>query len=164
MLAFQDDAPDVLEGFGFGAALLAMFMRVDLPAPFSPTIAWIVPRATSMLMSSFAITPGNRLPIPRRRTAGATSDTRTPSGPENLTGKISLGGAQTLRADEHAIRRWRVHGKPQATPAGADVACEVEPDGSGHGAVGTEISPSMICCFSSSSWSTMSSTKPPLVE
>ncbi len=28
VLAFQDDAPEVLEGFGFGAALLAMFMRV----------------------------------------------------------------------------------------------------------------------------------------
>ena len=28
VLAFQDDAPQVLEGFGFGAALLAMFMRV----------------------------------------------------------------------------------------------------------------------------------------
>jgi K(+)-stimulated pyrophosphate-energized sodium pump len=28
VMAFQDDAPEVLEGFGFGAALLAMFMRV----------------------------------------------------------------------------------------------------------------------------------------
>ncbi|EON25556.1 MULTISPECIES: sodium-translocating pyrophosphatase [Nocardioides] len=28
VLVFQDTAPDVLEGFGFGAALLAMFMRV----------------------------------------------------------------------------------------------------------------------------------------
>ncbi len=28
VLLFQDQAPDVLEGFGFGAALLAMFMRV----------------------------------------------------------------------------------------------------------------------------------------
>ena len=28
VLAFQDEAPNVLEGFGFGAALLAMFMRV----------------------------------------------------------------------------------------------------------------------------------------
>ena len=28
VLIFKDDAPDVLEGFGFGAALLAMFMRV----------------------------------------------------------------------------------------------------------------------------------------
>ncbi|HUS20863.1 MAG TPA: sodium-translocating pyrophosphatase [Aeromicrobium sp.] len=28
VLVFQDDAPSVLEGFGFGAALLAMFMRV----------------------------------------------------------------------------------------------------------------------------------------
>ncbi len=28
VILFQDQAPDVLEGFGFGAALLAMFMRV----------------------------------------------------------------------------------------------------------------------------------------
>ena len=28
VLIFQDEAPNVLEGFGFGAALLAMFMRV----------------------------------------------------------------------------------------------------------------------------------------
>ena len=28
VLLFKDEAPDVLEGFGFGAALLAMFMRV----------------------------------------------------------------------------------------------------------------------------------------
>lgn len=28
VIAFQEDAPHVLEGFGFGAALLAMFMRV----------------------------------------------------------------------------------------------------------------------------------------
>jgi K(+)-stimulated pyrophosphate-energized sodium pump len=28
VIFFQEDAPDVLEGFGFGAALLAMFMRV----------------------------------------------------------------------------------------------------------------------------------------
>ncbi|QBR92606.1 sodium-translocating pyrophosphatase [Nocardioides euryhalodurans] len=28
VLLFQDDSPEVLEGFGFGAALLAMFMRV----------------------------------------------------------------------------------------------------------------------------------------
>ena len=28
VIAFGDEAPDVLEGFGFGAALLAMFMRV----------------------------------------------------------------------------------------------------------------------------------------
>ncbi|MEQ6903566.1 sodium-translocating pyrophosphatase [Nocardioides sp. YIM 152588] len=28
VLLFQDEAPEVLEGFGFGAALLAMFMRV----------------------------------------------------------------------------------------------------------------------------------------
>ncbi len=46
-----------------------IFMRVDLPAPFSPTTAWMVPRRTVRLMSSLAITPGKRLPMPCRRTA-----------------------------------------------------------------------------------------------
>src|SRR4051794_9485702 len=52
-----------------GCTPYRIFISVDLPAPFSPTIAWMVPRPTSMLMSSLAITPGNRLPMPRRRTA-----------------------------------------------------------------------------------------------
>ena len=47
-----------------------IFMRVDLPAPFSPTIAWIVPRETLRKMSWLATTPGKRLVIPRSSTAG----------------------------------------------------------------------------------------------
>ena len=38
-----------------------MFIRVDLPAPFSPTMAWISPRRTSKLMSSLATMAGNTL-------------------------------------------------------------------------------------------------------
>jgi hypothetical protein len=38
---------------------------VDLPAPFSPTSAWISPALTVRLTSSRALTPGNVLVIPR---------------------------------------------------------------------------------------------------
>src|SRR6478736_2609967 len=37
------------------------FMRVDLPAPFSPQIAWISPARTSRSTSERAFTPGNVL-------------------------------------------------------------------------------------------------------
>src|ERR687895_2944608 len=42
-----------------------MFMRVDLPAPFSPRRAWTSPLRRSKLTSSFATTPGNLFVIPR---------------------------------------------------------------------------------------------------
>ena len=42
-----------------------IFISVDLPAPFSPTRAWIVPARMVMSMSWLATTPGNRLPMPR---------------------------------------------------------------------------------------------------
>src|SRR5829696_7524732 len=48
-------------------------MRVDLPAPFSPTIACTVPGRTLMLTSEFAKTPGNRLVIPLSSTAACWS-------------------------------------------------------------------------------------------
>src|SRR4051812_27664356 len=40
-------------------------MSVDLPAPFSPQIAWISPRATSSVTSCSAFTPGKVLVIER---------------------------------------------------------------------------------------------------
>ena len=40
-------------------------MRVDLPAPFSPQMAWISPRSTSRVTSCSALTPGNVLVMPR---------------------------------------------------------------------------------------------------
>src|SRR4051812_16694876 len=46
-----------------------IFISVDLPAPFSPTRACTVPRRTVTLTWSFAMTPGNRLPMSVRRTA-----------------------------------------------------------------------------------------------
>jgi hypothetical protein len=46
-----------------------VFIRVDLPAPFSPTIACTSPRRTFSSMSRLATTPGKRLVIPRSSTA-----------------------------------------------------------------------------------------------
>src|SRR6266536_3926229 len=48
-----------------------MFISVDLPAPFSPTRAWISPGFRSNETPSNARTPGNRLEMPRiSRSAG----------------------------------------------------------------------------------------------
>jgi hypothetical protein len=40
-------------------------MSVDLPAPFSPQIAWISPRRTARETSASALTPGKVLVIER---------------------------------------------------------------------------------------------------
>src|SRR5258708_37770887 len=50
-----------------------MFISVVLPAPFSPTMPWMVPRATARSMSRLATVAPKLLPIPRRATAGALS-------------------------------------------------------------------------------------------
>src|SRR6476469_5152474 len=48
-----------------------MFIRVLLPAPFSPSSAWTSPRRRSKSTSSLASTPGKCLTIPRASTARA---------------------------------------------------------------------------------------------
>jgi len=41
------------------------FISVDLPAPFSPQMAWICPASTVMETSERALTPGNSLVMER---------------------------------------------------------------------------------------------------
>src|SRR5262252_9904709 len=41
-----------------------IFINVDLPAPFSPSTAWIWPGATVKLTPSLALTAGYCLPMP----------------------------------------------------------------------------------------------------
>ena len=48
-----------------------IFSSVDLPAPFSPSSAWISPAPTSKSTSSSACTPGKRLLIPVMRSRGS---------------------------------------------------------------------------------------------
>ena len=45
-------------------------MSVDLPAPFSPQMAWTSARRTDMLTSSSARTPGNSLVMLRISSSG----------------------------------------------------------------------------------------------
>ena len=45
-------------------------MSVDLPAPFSPTMAWMVPGITRRFTPSLATTPGKRLTMSRSSMAG----------------------------------------------------------------------------------------------
>src|SRR5689334_9568919 len=46
-----------------------MFIAVDLPAPFSPMMAWIERSGTAMLRLRLATTSPNRLVMPRISTA-----------------------------------------------------------------------------------------------
>src|SRR3954469_22647446 len=58
-------------------------MRVDLPAPFSPQIAWTSPRRTTIDTSDRALTPGNSLVIfriSRMTLPGGVSEPAAPSG------------------------------------------------------------------------------------
>src|ERR1700722_3576830 len=48
-----------------------ILISVDLPAPFSPSRAWISPERTSKPASSSAWTPGNRLLISDMRSSGS---------------------------------------------------------------------------------------------
>src|SRR6187431_258843 len=50
-----------------------MFMRVDLPAPFSPSRACTSPLRRSKSTPSFATTPGNRLVMPLSSRRGASA-------------------------------------------------------------------------------------------
>src|SRR5439155_20117630 len=53
-------------------------IRVDFPAPFSPSRAWISPARRSRYTESLARTPGNRLVIPFIATSGARSSPASP--------------------------------------------------------------------------------------
>src|SRR6185437_9748003 len=50
-----------------------MFISVVLPAPFSPTMPWMVPRATVRSTPRLAIVAPNRLTMPRSAMAGTAA-------------------------------------------------------------------------------------------
>src|SRR5216684_7709106 len=52
------------------------FISVDLPAPFSPSSAWISPAQTSRSTSWLAMTPGKYLAMPLRSTIGGVPGDR----------------------------------------------------------------------------------------
>src|SRR3954469_7480227 len=72
-------------------------MRVDLPAPFSPTMAWISPALTARLTLFSAFTPGKVLVIPRISRMAFIDCLRTPiANRENCSKKFGDSGCLTL--------------------------------------------------------------------
>src|SRR5438445_4755830 len=74
-----------------------MPIRVDLPAPFSPTMPWIEPALTTSEMFRFAWTSPNHLSIPRSSIAGA---------PLSSTSRSDM-----VRSERRLCRRNRVLGE-----------------------------------------------------
>src|SRR5437660_6763052 len=74
-----------------------MLARVDLPAPFSPSRAWISPSLASKSTESLARTPGNRLVIERMATAGTD-----PAVASFITGDSARRDASDHSLDEPA--------------------------------------------------------------
>src|SRR5215813_2427273 len=84
-----------------------IFMRVDLPAPFSPMSACTVPRSTRSETSSSAATPGKLLLMFRtssrqRSGAAAASPCMTPSVPAEVTREVRRG--DELEGHPHEAR------------------------------------------------------------
>src|SRR6266496_3764241 len=91
-------------------------MRVDLPAPFSPTSACTVPRRTVRCTSEAATTPGKRLVMPCSSTAGGSPAGRSTAvagsagglamahapgrAPRPSAFELGLGGHLDLAADD----------------------------------------------------------------
>src|SRR3712207_3340916 len=67
-----------------------MFIKVDLPAPFSPTMPWIDPAGTTRSISRLAWTAPKRLSIPRSSTAGGTTPGSGATVPGGAIGPAAL--------------------------------------------------------------------------
>src|SRR5262245_20817109 len=80
-------------------------MSVDLPAPFSPTIAWISPGATSRDASRFATTGPNVLTMPDAEIADISRNASSRARHLDASGDALL--AQRFDAGTHRIRNQR---------------------------------------------------------
>ena len=69
----------------YGYTPESTFIRVDLPAPFSPQIAWISPRCTVIVTFESALTPGNSLVMARISRMTWPAGTSPSSGPGEET-------------------------------------------------------------------------------
>src|SRR3954449_3159935 len=81
-----------------------MLTRVLLPAPFSPSSAWISPRRRSKSTWSLAMTPGNVLTMPCASSAGtAAGDVTGVSPAEGWGPTVSRGPQRFLGAELRQI-------------------------------------------------------------
>src|SRR5262245_38345806 len=101
-----------------------IFIRVDLPAPFSPMTAWISPRATAKLTSSSARTPPKDLPMAsiRRKASSGTraaltgEDSSSNPSPYPLPqGEGEVGGTARGEASPSPLREELGGGREEVT-------------------------------------------------
>src|SRR5690606_7583752 len=80
------------------------FMRVDLPAPFSPRSAWIWPGSTTRSMASLATSEPKRFVIPR-----SSSFMVGPILPDGIGHEASVRRDETVpaHAEQDALGRHR---------------------------------------------------------
>src|SRR5439155_1131246 len=103
-------------------------MSVLLPAPFSPTSAWISPGASSSETPSLASTGPKRRVMPRKETAGASMVRETSGGGRRRLagggGKTDARGSAASRARGYYIPLWgdlvQPRWGPNATPGNRD--------------------------------------------
>ncbi len=114
-----------------------IFISVDLPAPFSPTMACTVPARTSMSMSWLAITPGKRFPMPRRRTAMVSVS----AGVAGLVSVVVMAHAPKVKAAGRATGSEGTLPRPRPSPWPCDGPVLARPD---QRVLGTLTSPEMI--------------------
>src|SRR5829696_7420199 len=88
-----------------------MFISVVLPAPFSPSRAWISPGRTSRSIRSLATTPGYRLLIPRISSAGAWTGASETTGWVLVTAVATPSACRTGQAEVLGTG-YRTAGRP----------------------------------------------------
>src|SRR6187200_759254 len=110
-----------------------MFISVDLPAPFSPTMACTVPRRTVRWMLSLATTPGNLLVMPTSSTA--------------ISPAATCGAAGGLTMEEGPFRHESAPDKDRARSERYRVLARARSvvGDDFYSLLGTVILPSMIC-------------------
>ena len=81
---------------------------MDLPAPFSPTMAWIVPAGTANEMPSFATTPGNRFTMSRTSMAGARDGPTTSGATAGASEPVGAPASSLTKVclADHSGSRW----------------------------------------------------------
>src|SRR6185503_6087410 len=94
------------------------FMSVLLPAPFSPSRAWISPCRRSRSTWSFASTPGNDLTIPTASRAFDNDATGGASGSVAVIGlrRISMGAGQPTPIDQVGLGQLRQFHRDAVVP------------------------------------------------
>ena len=132
---------------------------MDLPAPFSPTIAWTVPRRTEKVMSLLATTPGEALGDPLeldgwgttlgrglRQRWGGSDGSHSWSGPATSRARWRNSGASGKgRGAGCGVRQASTRPGSDATaPPGPCVAHMLDTVRVDQGVTGTLILPEMI--------------------